>query len=68
MEVDRELRKLSMKGFLKSKLIRNFPYYKKREKENPSFSSPSGNMYRPNLESSEWQEYAERTQNHASSE
>ena len=59
-EVDRELLKLSMQGFLETKLIMDFPFYKRFAKANPELPIPSGNMYRFNAESRNFENYTKR--------
>jgi len=59
-EVDRELLKLSMQGFLETKLIMDFLFYRKLAKEHPELPIPSGNMYRFNTESRNFEDYTKR--------
>ena len=61
-EVDRELLKLSMQGFLEARQIMNFPFYKRFAKENPDQPIPYGNMYRVNTESWNFEQYTKRRQ------
>jgi len=69
LEIERELMNLARSGFLQSMPLIDFPGTREYAEKHPEQAeSLEGNMYKINPASREWQEYAERTQNHASSE